>query len=228
VTGKWVDGAVPQPNLNSAGLGAGYGFRGVAVDSSDNLHFILPTMQGADAREPSGLFHAVWNRDRGWSPWQRATTNTRGKGTGLGNVVVSNGNQLNVAWFEHLEGSAGQLFAHPRGAIEIYSANLQTGSQAIAPVPLPTLPPPTRAEAGQPTAVVTASATPTTAATATPVIPASASASSSKGHGNDSQSVAAIPPAVVGVGGALLALAVAAAIVRTSGKGTSRSRRRFP
>ena len=134
----WIEGGLPSLRLE--GIGPGYGFRGIAVDNDDSLHFVLPTYRASDAQQAPGLFHAVWTKTDGWSDWARATTNVRGDACGLGNMLISGGNQLHLVWFEHLEGSFGSLFPTPRGRIEIYYASLHTGAQAEPLSPLPPMP----------------------------------------------------------------------------------------
>jgi hypothetical protein len=170
VDGPWIDGGLPRPDMGDAG--PGYGFRGVVVDGADALHFVLPAYQPPDASTAPGLFHAVWTKDAGWSNWARATTNTRGKGSGLGNVVMSGGNNLHVVWFEHLEGSEGHLFGIPRGRIEIYYAVLYTGAQAEPFSMLPVLPTEVLVIPANSTATATAAApvTPMAESTAAPSV----------------------------------------------------------
>lgn len=134
---SWEEDTVPPAEVG--GLTIGYGRHAIIVDNNDQLHLLLPTFQTENSQVSPGLFYAVWNRANGWSSLSRVTTNLRGKGCGLGNLVISGGNRLNVVWFEHLEGSGGNLLVLPRGRIEIYYSNLQTSARAVPPIPLPSI-----------------------------------------------------------------------------------------
>ena len=202
-SGPWIESTV-RP-LDAAGLAPGYGFRGTVVDSNDTLHLILPTWNPTGSQTPAGLFHIAWDRVNGWSHWKRATTNTRGRGCGFGNLAISGGNNLNVVWFEHLEGSAGHLFVTPRGRSEIYYARFQTGSESTPLLALPPMPTPT-AEAlmAWPTSI----SLPT--ASAAPLLAASPTVSA--GIAPESSSVPVSGP-VMGIGAAAIVLAVAVLVV---------------
>jgi hypothetical protein len=138
LSGSWLE--EPIPLLDAEGLTQNYAYRAIAVDSNDTLHFVLPTRKSPDSQTSVGLFYIVWDGTHGWSRWTRVTTNTRGNGSGLGNLTISGGNQLHVVWFEHLEGSSGFLFDFPRGRMEILHASHDTGSRAILHAPLLPLP----------------------------------------------------------------------------------------
>ncbi len=126
----------PTPTWDVHGLGGGYGFRNIIVDGNDDLHIVMPTVQLPGSTVRPGLFHNVWRRDRGWTNWRRATTNMRGIGQGLGNLVLRNGNEIGVVWQEHLETSVGHLFRRPYGTIEIYYASFKTDAPAAPTVAL--------------------------------------------------------------------------------------------
>jgi hypothetical protein len=151
----WVEGVLPR--IRAPDFGPGYGFHALAVDSSDNFHFLYPVYALEGSPEAPGLLHAMWNRDQGWSNWTRAVSSPLGSGCGLGDLVISRGNQLNVVWFDTL-GSSGVIFAEPRGTFNVHYASLQTGSRPIPVVPLPQIPTPT-------------AATPTPRSTPTPSTP---------------------------------------------------------
>jgi len=193
----WVEDTIPE--IKAKGLRNGYGFRGIVVDSSDNLHLVLPTSQSAAAQAPAGLFHTVWTKESKWSSWTRATV-AWGQGCGLGNLIVSGGSQINVVWFEYLNEAAFY------GRNEIRYASLQTGARPVPLVPLPTIPTavitmsPTRAvPTPQMTDVATPTDTPspTTVTEMNPMPPKSAPVSA----------------LVVGIGTTMLALAATTGLV---------------
>jgi len=134
----WVEEIIPSVQL--AGLDQNYSLRAITIDSSDKLHLIVPTRQSGDSEVQSGLFHAVWSREDGWSEWRRVTHSTLGRGSGLGSLAMSEGNLLNVVWFEHMGNSSGFLFDEPRGMIEVYYAGLRTEANPIPLIPLPQFP----------------------------------------------------------------------------------------
>lgn len=138
INGPWIEVTVPDME----GLSPGYGFRWIAVDGDDYLHLILPMQHSTNS--PAGLLHAVWNRASGWSSWDRATS-THASGCGLGNLAISQGNRLDVVWFEYTDATF-------LGNNEVYYASLQTGARAMPQVSLPPMPTPTAlATTAQPT-----------------------------------------------------------------------------
>jgi len=219
---SWHEDSVPPL---PEGLNHGYGFRGVAVDSSSTLHWILPTQRLEENQPAPGLFHTTWSNAGGWSGWARVTRDVRSNGCGLGNLAVSGGNRLHVVWFEHLENSAGNLFLLPRGKIEIYYSGLQTNAPPVAPVPLPPMPTPTGTAAqAESAAALTATAfltaTPMThpitrtqdpiAQESVPATPAPRTETGSKVSRNGG----GFSPLAAGIGMSALALAVAVGLSR--------------
>jgi len=122
-------------NLRLGSIGA-YS-HGLAVDSADGLHLVIPG--GGDL--PMGVSHLVRPPGGRWSSPTRISQNPCNAGSADAELVISGGNHLHVVWYDRLECELG--FAPPSGRGEIFYSALAVDAPAKAPEPLPPMPTPT-------------------------------------------------------------------------------------
>lgn len=184
------DGTWSDLQVVKTGLAMPYGHPGLATDSDGRPHVVVPTL-GVSC----GVFHTVWDR-QAWSPMTRISTNTVGKASHMGRLVIGQGNQLHVVWFDFLEGSAGGLWNPPRGRVDVFYSTYRSDAHPTPPVPLPAGP------TVNPPQQVTA--TPMqTPATPTPTPTATAVAWQSERGGDNREPQSRWHPLVLGGGGAV-------------------------
>jgi len=112
---------------------------GLAVDSADNLHLVIPLLQGD--LPPMGVSYLVRPSGGQWSPPTRVSQNPCNAGSADAELVISQGNHLHVVWYDRLECELG--FAQPSGRGEVFYSTLTVDAPAKAPEPLPPMPTPT-------------------------------------------------------------------------------------
>jgi hypothetical protein len=125
------DGTWSDLQVVKTGLVMEYGHPGLAIDSDSRPHVMVPT-----SGSRCGVFHTLWNGHE-WSPMARISTNTGGKASHMGRLVIGQGNQLHVVWFDFLEGSAGGLWQSPRGRVDVFYSTYRSDAHPTPPVPLP-------------------------------------------------------------------------------------------
>jgi len=154
------DGTWSDLQVVNTGLVMEYGHPGLAIDSDDHLHAVVPT-----SGTGCGVFHTMWNGHE-WSPMTRISKNTVGKASHMGRLVIGQGNQLHVVWFDFLEGSIGGLWESPRGRVDVFYSTSVTAAHPTPPVPLPAAP--NTSPPGQAVTTPTAAPVAPPSATATP------------------------------------------------------------
>jgi hypothetical protein len=154
------DGTWSDLQVVKIGLVMEYGHPGLAIDSDGRPHMVVPT-SGMDC----GVFHTVWD-GQAWSPMAQISTNTVGQASHMGRLVIGQGNQLHVVWFDFLEGSAGGLWELPRGRVDVFYSTYRTDAHPTPVLPLPAGPTaaPLRQVTSTPNQATTTPLTPTVTA----------------------------------------------------------------
>jgi hypothetical protein len=170
-------------NLRLGSTGA-YSF-GLAVDSADNLHLVMPLFWGG---LPMGVSHLVRPPGAGWSPPTRISQNPCNAASADAELVISQGNRLHAVWYDRLECNLG--FAPPSGRGEVFYSSLTTDASATPQEPLP--PMPTAAIATATVVPIPEEPSPTPTATAAPRRP--------ERDGNDAATQPVRSPMALGIG----------------------------
>jgi hypothetical protein len=111
---------------------------GLAVDSADSLHLVIPLLWGG---LPMGVSHLVRSPGGQWSSPTRISQHPCNAASADAELVISGGNHLHVVWYDRLECELG--FVSPSGRGEIFYSPLVVDAPAKAPEPLPPMPAPT-------------------------------------------------------------------------------------
>lgn len=169
---------------------------GLAVDSADNLHLVMPA--GATVLQfvcpPGGQ----------WSAPTAISENPCSAASADAELVVSQGNHLHAVWYERLECELG--FVEPSGRGEVFYSDSISDAPVIVPEPLPLVPTPTAATAAdRSTSSPEATAFTTPRVTATPTVV----------DGLNTKTYASTPVSglVVGIGATGLVMVIAAGAI---------------
>ena len=175
--------------------GAAYSF-GLAVDSADNLHLVIPSGKA--------VMHLIRPWGGGWLAPALIAENPCNEASADAELVISQGNHLYAVWYDRQECQLG--WVEPSGRGEVFLGDFTSEAPDIMPQPLPPVPTLTATTA---TGRVTASSQ------VTPSVIAGLTVTPTTTAGLDTELPMSTPASglVVGISATVLIMAVMAGVI---------------
>jgi hypothetical protein len=134
--------------------GSAYSF-GLAVDSADTVHMVLPLAAGGPQQ---GIYHLERPVGQPWSAPALVSLNPCSISSADVELVIGQGNRLHAVWYDRQECELG--FAPPSGRGEIFYSTTTVAAPALPPQTLPPAPIATATARALPSPEPTATAMP--------------------------------------------------------------------